>query len=68
VAPTLTGLPGVIVSSISAVIQDVSKYLTQVSPSNPPAPAPVSADQKMKAQSLRSRAAAVVAKARAMKR
>ena len=68
VAPTLTGLPGVIVSSISAVIQDVAKYLTQVSPTASANPATPSADQKMKAQSLRTRAAAVVAKARAMKR
>jgi hypothetical protein len=70
VAPTLTGLPGAIVSSISAVIQDVAKYLTQVSPTASANPATPSADQKMKAQSLRTRAAAVVvvAKARAMKR
>ena len=68
VAPTLTGLPGAIVSAISAVIQDVAKYLTQVSPTAAPSPSPASADQKMKAQSIRTRASVVVMKARAMKR
>jgi hypothetical protein len=68
VAPTLTGLPGAIVSSISAVIQDVVKYLTQVSPTaSAKNPSTVNADQKMKAESLRSRAAAVVKRARAIK-
>jgi hypothetical protein len=66
VAPTLTGLPGAIVTAITAVVQDVAKYLSQVPASNGK-PVSISANQKMTLQSLHSRAKAVAVKARAFK-
>ena len=65
VAPTLTGLPGAIVTAITAVVQDVAKYLSQV-PANAK-PVSISTDQKMKLQSLHVRALDVVKRARAIK-
>jgi hypothetical protein len=66
VAPTLTGLPGAIVTAMTAVVQDVAKYLSQVPASNGK-PVSISANQKMTLQTLHSRAKAVVVKARAFK-
>ncbi len=66
VAPTLTGLPGAIVAAVAVVVEDVAKYLSQVPPGAQSAKA-LTADQKMKLQSLHVRALDAVKRARAIK-
>jgi phosphotransferase system HPr-like phosphotransfer protein len=65
VAPTLTGLPGAIVTAVSQVVEDVAKYLSQVPTTE--TKKTLNADQKMKLMSLHVRALDVVKRARAIK-
>lgn len=67
VAPTLSGLPGAIVTAIFQISYDVATYLKQV-PTVAAKRKTLSTDQIVKLQSLHVRAAEVVKRARAIKK